>query len=316
MSAAPRARPLDLFTPDEWTPFQTRSPWIGPLLVLHCWAVIALAMAAGVLWPILIPLCVAVIGTRQLGLAILMHEAAHGGLSPDRRLNDFLGHWLCAVPIGASLAAYRPYHLAHHKYAQQAEDPDLVLSAPFPVTRASLGRKILRDLTGQTFFKQRVLFAFRSFGSRRDEDLAEGAVVTGRSVAPFLLVNLALLLVLVLAGVWWAWFVLWLLPMATWFPLVTRLRNIAEHACVEGSAADPFRAARTTRAAWWERAFIAPYWVNFHAEHHLFMWVNSYKLPLLHQKLREKGALDRMEVAPGYFAVLREASGKPASTTS
>ncbi|MBA3055033.1 MAG: fatty acid desaturase, partial [Sphingomonadales bacterium] len=84
----------------------------------------------------------------------------------------------------------------------------------------------------------------------------------------------------------------------------------------EGSAADPFRAARTTRAAWWERAFIAPYWVNFHAEHHLFMWVNSYKLPLLHQKLREKGALDRMEVAPGYFAVLREASGKPASTTS
>ena len=67
--------------------------------------------------------------------------------------------------VGASLVAYRPYHLAHHKYAQQAEDPDLVLSAPFPVTRASLRRKILRDLTGQTFFKQRVLFAFNAFAS-------------------------------------------------------------------------------------------------------------------------------------------------------
>ena len=257
----------------------------------------------------------AIIGTRQLGLAILMHEAAHGGLSPNARLNDFLGHWLCAVPVGASLPLYRPYHLSHHKYAQQAEDPDLVLSAPFPVTRASLRRKIIRDLTGQTFFKQRVLFAFRAFVSRRDEDLAEGAVVTGRSVAPFLLVNAALLVAATWAGVWWAYLVLWLLPLATWFPMVTRLRNIAEHACVEGSSADPFRAARTTHASWWERAFIAPYWVNFHAEHHLFMWVNSYELPALHKVLKEKGVLERMEIAPGYLSVLREASGKRARPT-
>jgi fatty acid desaturase len=309
MPAAPRIRPSDLFTPEEWAPFQSRSRRLGLLLVLHCWAVIAAAVAVAVLWPLLIPISVAVIGTRQLGLAILMHEAAHGGLSPDRRLNDLFGHWLCAVPVGASLTAYRPYHLAHHKYAQQAEDPDLVLSAPFPVTPASLRRKIIRDLTGQTFFKQRVLFALRTFASKRDEDLAEGAVVTGRSVAPFLLFNAALLAGAVACGAGWAYFVLWLLPLATWFPMVTRLRNIAEHACVEGSATDPFRAARTTRASWWERAFIAPYWVNFHAEHHMFMWVNSYKLPALHERLRAKGVLDRMAVASGYIAVLREAAG-------
>ncbi|KQY88027.1 MULTISPECIES: fatty acid desaturase family protein [unclassified Brevundimonas] len=313
MPAAPRIRPSDLFTPEAWAPFQSRSRWPGPLLVLHCWAVIAAAVAAGVLWPILIPLSVAVIGTRQLGLAILMHEAAHGGLSPDRRLNDFLGHWLCAVPVGASLTAYRPYHLAHHKYAQQGEDPDLVLSAPFPVTRASLRRKIVRDLTGQTFFKQRVLFLFRSFASHRDEDIAEGAVVTGRSVVPFLLLNAALLLGLTLAGVWWAWFVLWLLPMATWFPMVTRLRNIAEHACVEGSAVDPFRAARTTRASWWERAFIAPYWVNFHAEHHLFMHVPCWKLPALHRAVHARPQGEGMELAGGYLEVLRTASARNAA---
>lgn len=310
MPAAPRARPADLFTPQEWAPFQTRAAWIGPMLVLHCWAVILLAVAVAVMWPVLIPLCIAVIGTRQLGLAILMHEAAHGGLSSNARVNDWLGHWLCAVPVGASLTAYRPYHLAHHRYAQQPEDPDLILSAPFPVTRASLRRKIVRDLTGQTFFKQRVLFAFKAFASRRDEDMAEGAVVTGRSVGPFLLVNAALLAGAVAAGVWWAYFALWLLPLATWFPMVTRLRNIAEHACVEGSATDPFRAARTTRAAWWERAFIAPYWVNFHAEHHLFMHVPCWKLPALHRAVRARPQGERMEVAPGYLAVLREASAR------
>ena len=46
------------------------------------------------------------------------------------------------------LVQYRTYHLGHHKFAQQAEDPDLGLSAPFPITRLSLRRKIVRDLTG------------------------------------------------------------------------------------------------------------------------------------------------------------------------
>src|SRR5690606_24958465 len=242
MPVAPRVKPSELFSPEQWAPFQQRSAWVGPALVAHCWGVIALAVVVGAIWPWTIPLGIMVVGTRQLGLAILMHEAAHGALSPNQKLNDFLGHWLCAVPVGASLKAYRPYHLTHHKYAQNPEDPDLVLSAPFPVSRASLRRKIIRDLTGQTFFKQRLLLPLaiwrqaRSGRANGDGAHAYDAVVTGRSVAPFLLVNLALLAGLSLLGAWWAFFVLWLLPMATWFPLVTRLRNIAEHACVEGSA--------------------------------------------------------------------------------
>ena len=317
MSAAPRIAPSALFTPQEWKPFQMRSAWVGPLLVGHCWAVIALAVFAGVLIPWLIPLCIMVVGTRQLGLAILMHEAAHGGLSRSNRLNDFLGHWLCAVPIGASLKAYRPYHLTHHRFAQQAEDPDLMLSAPFPVSPASLRRKLIRDLTGQTFFKQRVLLPLAQAHARSSSprgDSAKGmsdsahdyeAIVTGRSVLPFLAFNVVLLAAFIAAGVWWAFFALWLLPMATWFPMVTRLRNIAEHACVEGSSTDPFRAARTTKASLWERAFIAPYWVNFHAEHHLFMHVPCWKLPRLHRAIHTKPQAEAMEVAPGYASVLK-----------
>jgi len=312
MSAAPRVSPSDLFTPDEWAPFQSRSLWKGPLLVAHAWGVIALAVVAGVLWPVLIPVCVMIIGTRQLGLAILMHEAAHGALAKNLKLNDWLGHWLCAVPIGASLTAYRPYHLSHHRFAQQAEDPDLMLSAPFPVTPASLRRKMFRDLTGQTFFKQRVLLPIamarkaKADAGTHDYD----SIVTGRSVLPFLLFNLAMLIGFVAAGVWWAWFALWLLPMATWFPLVTRLRNIAEHACVEGSATDPWRAARTTRANWLERALIAPYWVNFHAEHHLFMHVPCWSLPRLHRQIAVRPQAKGMEVAPGYLAVLKQAASR------
>ncbi|MGB1202714.1 MAG: hypothetical protein ACPG75_04045, partial [Alloalcanivorax venustensis] len=56
--------------------------------------------------------------------------------------------------ILAELASYRHYHLTHHRYTQTDKDPDLVLSEKFPTSRASLQRKFIRDLTGQTGYRQ------------------------------------------------------------------------------------------------------------------------------------------------------------------
>jgi hypothetical protein len=151
MTAAARVAPKDYFSTEEWAPLARKSAWKGPALIAHAWLVILAAAAMAMAFPITIPLAVMIIGARQLGLAILMHDAAHGALHPDLKVNDWLGEHL--TPGG--LGQYRSYHLGHHKFAQQAEDPDLGLSAPFPITALSLRRKILRDLTGQTHFKQR-----------------------------------------------------------------------------------------------------------------------------------------------------------------
>ena len=45
-----------------------------------------------------------------------------------------------ALPLTAVLhqAAVQAHRLQHHRHVQQSDDPDLVLSAPFPVTPASL----------------------------------------------------------------------------------------------------------------------------------------------------------------------------------
>lgn len=300
MPAVARLDPKDIFTPEEWAHASQRSSWRGLMLVAGAWGLIFVAGALFVLWPnpLSFVLAVMLIGARQLGLAILMHEAAHGALHPNPKLNDWVGEWLCAAPVGARLAAYRAYHLKHHRYTEQPEDPDLALSAPFPITRASLWRKVLRDLSGQTFLKQR---SAQLFGGRK-----AGEVVNS-STWRFVGVNAALLAGLTLAGMWWAYFALWLLPMATWFPLVTRLRNIAEHACV-GAGADPLSHARTTYANPIERLLIAPYWVHYHAEHHAFMHTPCYRLERLNKMLRAKGHGHRIKTAPGYWSVLREAA--------
>lgn len=317
MAAAKRIRPLDLFTREEWDHVSRRSDLMGLGMVVHCWAVIALAMAAAIWQPLLIILAVPIIGARQLGLAVLMHEAAHGGLSKNKSINHFFGHWLSGAPIGGSLRSYRPYHLQHHKFAQQPEDPDLVLSAPFPVTQSSLRRKIVRDLTGQTFYKQRLNQFANAFGFkiREGKSTANRMQAAREAAVPFLITNGILLLGLSLLGYWWAFFVLWLLPMATWNMMVTRLRNIAEHAVVPDHN-DPMRHARTTHASLLERVFIAPYWVNYHCEHHMFMHLPFYRLAAAHRLLESKGITAQMEVQHGYWGVLKSAASKPEKTVA
>ena len=121
------SKPSDFLTSERLKALGTKSNLMGAWLVMHAWSLIFGSMALFVWWPnpFTFLLAVMVIGTRQLGLAILMHDAAHGLLFENRRLNDWVGSWLLAYPVAASLTLYRPYHLTHHRHTQQAEDPDL-----------------------------------------------------------------------------------------------------------------------------------------------------------------------------------------------
>ncbi|MDR3467923.1 MAG: fatty acid desaturase family protein [Xanthobacteraceae bacterium] len=309
---APRIRARDFMTDAELIEVRTRSSWKGAALIAHAWVVIAAAIAMVVVWPnpLTFLLAVAVIGSRQLGLAILMHDGAHGCLAADEALNMRLSQWLCAYPIFAETRAYRRYHLQHHARTQQDDDPDLVLSAPFPITSASYRRKFIRDITGQTGYQQRKAQLLNALGdsawplSRRLSQFRD-------KLGPQCLTNAVLFAVLALAGAWWAYPLLWLLPLMTWMMVITRIRNIAEHAVVPDSA-DPLRNTRTTRAGWLERAFIAPYYVNYHLEHHLLFYVPCYNLPRVHEILGRGPFAGRMELQPGYAAVLRLATARPA----
>lgn len=315
MSIAARVKPRDFFTDAEWAPLAARSSWKGLALIAHAWLTILAAGAMVVVWPnpLTLVLAVMIIGGRQLGLAILMHDGAHGCLHPNLKVNDWVGQWLCGAPTNSDLARYRDYHLGHHKYAQQAEDPDLVLSRPFPTTRASMRRKLVRDLTGQTFYKQRIAPTIAAFRAGAAKGVPVGRTLKGVLTfwKPFLIFNALALAALSAAGLWWTWFLLWLLPMATWYPAITRIRNIAEHALVAQDEPDPLRHARTTRAGPVARLFLAPYWVNFHCEHHMFMHLPCWSLPRAHRLLKAKGALERMLFEPGgYRAVLAMATSR------
>ncbi|MBV9045686.1 MAG: fatty acid desaturase family protein, partial [Alphaproteobacteria bacterium] len=122
-----RFDPTATFTAEEMASVRKRSDLTGLLCVIHAWVVIGAAIALYAIWPnpLTFIAAIVIIGSRQLGLGILQHDAAHGVLMKTRWLNEFVGQWFCAYPVLGDMISYRHYHLVHHRRTQQPDDPDL-----------------------------------------------------------------------------------------------------------------------------------------------------------------------------------------------
>ena len=291
----------------------------GWLAVATDWLLISGAMFVAAKWPSILTIVGAMIliGARQLGLAVLSHECAHRSLFRTRWLNDVAGTWLCAGPVWTDVARYREEHLRHHSFTGTESDPDLGLVTPFPTTPWSLRRKFMRDLTGISGLRRMAALLAMDLGlltysasvnqQRRDPgSIPQMLSHAAPLLAPMILTNGALF-----AALWWVgqpWlFLLWVGSYLTTHSLVLRIRSIAEHAVTQGGP-DPFLNTRTTHANPLARLLLAPHRVNYHLEHHLLMTVPYFRLPALHALLRERGALNEGNTAPGYGPVLAAAT--------
>jgi fatty acid desaturase len=109
----PQRLPARTFlAPEQLASLRQLSEWKGFALVVHAWAVIFGAIALVALFPnpLSYILAVMLIGSRQLGLAILMHEGAHRCFSRNEGRNLAVSQWFCAYPIFADTLAYRRDH--------------------------------------------------------------------------------------------------------------------------------------------------------------------------------------------------------------
>jgi fatty acid desaturase len=308
----------EFFTKEEITELAERSDLRGALAILGNWGLVAaafvlLARAPG---PLTFVVALCVIAGRQLGLAILQHEGSHRTLFRTKWLNDVLTDFLCARPVWQHLGKYRAHHLRHHGKTGTNEDPDITLHVGFPTSRASMRRKVVRDLVGITGLKTLVAFVMmdaeviRWTVSNDVERLPQAGrtrfsypIAFFRNASGMLVTNAVLFGILAACG-HAALYGVWVLAFFTPHPLFVRIRSIAEHGCVTRSP-DVLENTRTTRAGLLLRLTVAPNRVNYHIEHHLLAGVPFYRLPKMHRMLRDKGLL---AAPPGYLDVLRLAS--------
>lgn len=207
----------------------------------------------------------------------LMHEAAHRLLFSNKQMNDFVGNWLLGFPSFTSTPAYRRVHMAHHREEFGHDEPDIPLYANYPVSPASLRRKLMRDAFGITGAK---LFRAQLRGLRSPDARVR------RSQQKIWSMQIVLLAVGTFAGAWWLYPLFWLLPNMTVWRVINRLRSIAEHGGMT-SGADRRMSTHAVRQRWFARFFLVPYNIGFHTAHHVDAGIPFRNLPDYTRRLRD-----------------------------
>lgn len=279
--------------PDLRNAANVASIWVQSfgLIALACWVTPGLPIVAQLgIWALTFLL----MGRSFANFSILAHESAHRLLFSNKRVNDFVGTWLVGYPAFVPLAIYRRSHMAHHREEFGPNEPDMGLYARYPIPRASMRRKLVRD-------------AFGSSGWKNLKGLLRALTSpTSRSVAlPIVATQVLVWLGLLAIGGWSRWWLyplMWLAPWMTVWRVLNRLRSIAEHGGMMRSD-DRRLTTHVVRQSFAARFWMVPFNTGWHLAHHVDPGIPFQRLPRLHRELVESGWVVEDLEYPSYRAL-------------
>ncbi|HVX18129.1 MAG TPA: fatty acid desaturase family protein [Acidimicrobiales bacterium] len=253
--------------------------WRNAIAVAGVWVqslgFIVAAVWIGTWWSYL--LCFCLMGRAHAMFASLMHESAHRLLFSNKKVNDFVGKWVVGYPAFTVTDLYRRGHMAHHKDEFGPNEPDMNLYVGYPVSRASLRRKLVRDAVGISGWKN-LKGLFR--GLRNDFARKHALRIIAFQIV-FIAASIA-------SGHWWVYWAMWFLPWMTQWRVINRLRAIAEHGGMVRSD-DRRDATHSVRQHFLARFFMVPYNIGWHLSHHVDMGIPWRNLPKYHRELVSAG---------------------------
>jgi fatty acid desaturase len=286
-----------LLTPQRVKELSTLRPARAVLDTLWCWLVILISWAACAVWPVwyvCVPAMV-VIGTRYYALFIIGHDGMHRRLFPKMTHNDLFCDLFLLGPIGAITRINNRNHIEHHSHLATERDPDRHKHACF--NKHSRPR-LVAFLSGLASLYPAVKNVFfRDSGGPHapgHEDKAPNSVdllkprYTLRDVAILVGWQAALIGGLTIFVGWWAFPVLWLVPVYLFMYLGDLSRSFLEHSHPESDEkADEHRMITYTSHPL-ERMFFAPMNMNYHIAHHLWPSIPYYNLPRAEAEFKHK----------------------------
>lgn len=247
-------------------------------------------------WATYIPLGFLMAG-RQGALLQLVHEASHRLLSHNLKINNFLGSWLCAFPIGLTLDGYTKGHMQHHAGTNTIDDlpTDMEKYSQVDFKTWKLYRLFLFDVTGWTALRSFLGHNYKSLTARSQPGSENSKFlkkIAGLMVAQAVILGIIFQFDLI------TYILLWIVPLISFNMVLLRFRGIAEHgrSLQEGVLIDrPDQGNMYTRTVELsgfvggvERILIGSLNANFHHEHHILPKVPHYHLSKVHDLKREE----------------------------
>lgn len=280
----------------------TRSNAKAMWLFVWNYALVIFAFWLAATWtnPLTIVIAILMLGARQLGFGVLVHECGHGTLFESKKLNQFMGDWFAAPPVLSNMKVYSDGHRKHHQLAGTHEDPDLGNYKDYPISKERLQRKLWRDISGKTGWRD-----VKSIG-RATANIKNLRPELRNSLIKGWCFTITLFVITLAVGSPWL-FLLWVAAFVVVNPLVSRIRQVGEHAAVPNLyALDARLNTRTIRPNLLEQLFICPLGINYHLEHHILASIPLYNLPLMHSMLTNNGFYNDVHFTNGYRNLYRE----------
>ena len=270
------------------------------------WALILAAWALVAYHPSIVTVAVAIplIGSAFYALFIIGHDGLHRRLFHGRATNDRFNDLLILGTIGAITRINNRNHLDHHEHLAMEEDPDRHKYACFNKFEPG---QLVAYLSGASTLLTSVRHVFFTNTSRRADAQSDEPRIQGYTLSDLAILagwQLALIAGLSWAIGWWAYPVLWLVPVYLFTFLMDNLRTFCEHSQPEADAAADRHRLISYLSHPAERWFISPMNMNLHAIHHLWPSIPYYNLPEATRRVRASQIENGLEWRTSYLKYL------------
>lgn len=172
--------------------------------------------------PLVIILSALFFGYTLAYIQLFFHEAAHGNIAKNRKLNDILANILIGIFLGQDIKAYRPIHFKHHQKLGTPEDSERTYFDPLNIRfiiESLIGIKVIKVLLRR---KKSTPSSFKVGAIIEKKNLISKQLVLG------MLLHFAILSISIALG-HWALTLAWLIGVGFVMPFFMALRQVLEH---------------------------------------------------------------------------------------
>ncbi len=299
-----------LLSPDELKELSQPRPFRVVRDTTSCWVVIVTAWVATAIcttWWIVL-LAIPLIGSRYYALSIIAHDGLHRRLFRRRRTNDLYCDALLLGPIGAITRLNNRNHLEHHRHLSTAADPDRHKHCSYNKTTRA---RVLLFLTGlpsaYAVFRNVFVPVTRTPAKTTPAPPATRTHVSryaARDVVILVAWQTTLIVGLTWAIGWWAYPILWILPVYVFQYCADLVRSFLEHAHPEDDGVADEHRLITFESSPLERWFVAPMNMNYHTVHHLWTSIPYYNLPEADRRVRHRPGAETLIWRGSYLGYL------------
>lgn len=227
-----------------------------------------------------------VIGSRQRGLANLLHAAAHGTLARNRKWNFISGTFLSGYLIGQQFVRYHHSHVVSHhgRFGDPHSDPDyrqhIALGLyQFDSRKHNLKKEIYRTALGLNI-PGYIAYVLNARLLGKVPEKYDNRIVSQRTDQLLFYTWWAMIIVTSLSLGVFDWLLLfWFIPLCSSAMMIGWFIELAEHYPLMSPKAKAAHATRNRHGNWLERLLTGVHNDHYHLEHHLSPKVPMWNLP-------------------------------------